>query len=224
MATACGLAVPASRTVSSHHPVSSTEESTVLKRISEGLYEAFTASLKEVGPSILFGNIVTSAVAAFLPAGGLALAVQLGGIHGRAAVLALALPLNFCEHAAVPLAIALQKAGATGGLAFAVLATLPGINVSSFGVVANFAGTVGALRVALAMWLSGLALSLIADFARFEVTQIGHGEAMLPEWYVYASKRIAGVAVSFILLRDLWELVQSKETSSCCSDKSCKAD
>ena len=46
----------------------------------------------------------TYAIVIFL--GGLALAVALGGVKGRAAVLLLALPLQFCEHAAVPLAAA----------------------------------------------------------------------------------------------------------------------
>ena len=49
---------------------------------------------------------------------------------------------------------ALQKAGATGGLSFAVLASLP-----------------AALQVLLMIWLCGISLSYIADFANAEVVQ-----------------------------------------------------
>merc|ERR1712146_766157 len=123
--------------------------------VGEGLKEAVTTSSDEVVPSVAFGFVMTSALTAFLPPGGLAGAAALGGFQGRAAVLLLALPLQFCEHAAVPLAAALRKAGASGGLAFSVLATMPSMNLTSYGVVASVAGAAGAVCVAIAVWVSG---------------------------------------------------------------------
>jgi uncharacterized membrane protein YraQ (UPF0718 family) len=66
---------------------------------------------------------------------------------------------------------ALQKAGATGGLSFAVLASLPAINSASIALVAQLAGLRAALQVLLMIWLCGISLSYIADFANAEVVQ-----------------------------------------------------
>merc|ERR1712232_555228 len=161
-ATAAGLAVPSSKGISSQHvETSDADQRSFAAHMLDGLREAVTTSSDEVAPSVVLGFIITSGLVAALPPGGLALAAGLGGFKGRAAVLFLAMPLQFCEHAAVPLAAALQKAGATGGLAFSVLATLPGMNASSLGVVASVAGAVGAARVAAALWLSGVLGSFV---------------------------------------------------------------
>ena len=69
------------------------------------------------------------------------------------------------------IAKALQKAGASGGLSFAVLAALPAINSASIAVVAQIGGVRAALQVLLMIWLCGIFLSYIADFANTEVVQ-----------------------------------------------------
>lgn len=69
------------------------------------------------------------------------------------------------------IAKALQKAGASGGLSFAVLAALPAINSASIAVVAQIGGLRAALQVLLMIWLCGTFLSYIADFANTEVVQ-----------------------------------------------------
>lgn len=69
------------------------------------------------------------------------------------------------------IAKALQKAGASGGLSFAVLAALPAINSASIAVVAQIGGLRAALQVLLMIWLCGIFLSYIADFANTEVVQ-----------------------------------------------------
>lgn len=56
-----------------------------------------------MGPSLLLGFSLTSLISAAMP-GGLA-AWATPGLLGRSAVTAMALPLQFCEHAAVPLAV-----------------------------------------------------------------------------------------------------------------------
>lgn len=64
---------------------------------------------------------------------------------------------------------ALQKAGATGGLSFAVLASMPAINSASIAVVAKMAGFRAASQVLLVIWLGGIALSYMADFLNAEI-------------------------------------------------------
>lgn len=192
-----------------------------LSRVKDGLKEAVTTSFDELVPSVGLGFALTAAITAFLPAGGLASASALGGAKGRAAVLLLAVPLQFCEHAAVPLAAALRKAGASGGLAFAVLATMPSMNLTSYGVVANVSGVFGAVRVAAAVWFSGFAVSFIADWAGFDVVQVGHGDAMLPEWYELTSKVIMAAVLAGAVVRWIKILVApaAEEVPSCCAGK-----
>jgi len=223
VASACGLAAPILPSISSRHRKISSENRGIFLRMYDGLSEAFTDSFAEVVPSILFGFVVTSALAAFFPSGGLAVAAALGGLRGRAAVLLVALPLQFCEHAAVPLAVALQNAGASGGLAFSVLATLPGVNMATFGVISTIAGIKGAVRVAFALWSCGLLGSFVADFMHVEVTKIGHAEEILPDWYVYSSRWIMGAVVLLTFFRKVSTFVDG-EASACCSEKSCKSD
>eukprot|EP00439_Symbiodinium_sp_Y106_P010860 s4125_g1.t1 len=95
---------------------------------------AFIEGLDEVLLPLLLGFFLTALLAVLLPAGGLAISSALGGLAGR-------------EHASVPLAVALQKAGASGGLAFAVLATVPAISTASAAVLWRVSGFSGAVRV-----------------------------------------------------------------------------
>jgi uncharacterized membrane protein YraQ (UPF0718 family) len=65
-----------------------------------------TDDFDEIAPSLMLGFSIASLFAALLPAGGLAQIALLGGLWGRASAIAVALPLQFCEHASVPLAVA----------------------------------------------------------------------------------------------------------------------
>eukprot|EP00438_Fugacium_kawagutii_P034873 Skav225569 [mRNA] locus=scaffold81:464620:465648:+ [translate_table: standard] len=84
---------------------SSHESHGCLQGIKSGLYEALTDDFDEVAPSLMLGFSLTALIAACLPPGGLAQVALLGGFWGRASAIALALPLQFCEHASVPLAV-----------------------------------------------------------------------------------------------------------------------
>merc|ERR1712129_500040 len=142
-----------------------------------------------------------------------------------AAVLAAALPMQFCEHAAVPLSMALQNAGASGGLAFATLATMPAINMASLGVVAHLAGMAAAVRVACTLWLCGFVGSFIADAAGIRLSIVGHGDSLLPEWYEHSSRFVMGAVMVFALMRlTRRSLFSATTTSSCCEAAGCKAD
>ncbi|CAK9035462.1 UPF0718 protein YcgR, partial [Durusdinium trenchii] len=185
------------------------------------LWETFTEDFEEILGSVLLGFALTSLLTALLPAGGLGTVASVGGpfsLSARAAVLAVALPLQFCEHAAVPLAVALQKAGATGGLAFATLASLPAINSASLAFIAHIAGGRSALQVLLSVWLFGMVLSYLADWAQLELLQVGHSEEGLPAWFVKLSKPLMGV----ISLGSLWRIAGhrwARDTKSRCKCK-----
>jgi len=225
IAIVSGLAVQISMSSPQHHKsVALDERGGLLPSLLGGLRESVTTSFDEVAPAVIFGFVLTSALTAFLPPGGLAAASALGGIQGRSAVLLLALPLQFCEHAAVPLAAALQKAGASGGLAFSVLATMPSMNMASYGVVASVAGPAGAVCVAAAVWLSGIACSFIGDWAGVNVVQIGNGDHMLPEWFKDPSQWIMGAIATFAVFRKLKQALGSDTSDSCCKEKTCKDD
>ena len=69
-----------------------------------GLRDAVTEGFDELLLPLLCGFAFASLLTAALP-GGLGAAV-LGGARGRAVMLALALPMQLCEHASVPVAVA----------------------------------------------------------------------------------------------------------------------
>ncbi|CAL1168224.1 unnamed protein product [Cladocopium goreaui] len=192
-----------------------------LQCVGRGLQEALTDDFDEIAPSLMLGFSIASLLAALLPAGGLAQIALLGGLWGRASAIAVALPLQFCEHASVPLAVALQKAGATGGLSFAVLASLPAINSASIALVAQLAGLRAALQVLLMIWLCGISLSYIADFANAEVVQVGHSHDGLPQWFVYISKPLMGVIASLSVWR-LSSFGTATRATGCSGCKGCK--
>mmetsp|Transcript_5584 Transcript_5584/g.11362 ORF Transcript_5584/g.11362 Transcript_5584/m.11362 type:complete len:331 (+) Transcript_5584:344-1336(+) len=188
-------------------------------RVLRGFWEAGTSTFDEVAPAVLFGFIVTAALVALMPQEGLGSAAALGGLGGRMVVLLLTLPLQFCEHAAVPLAIALQKAGASGGLAFAALATVPALNLASLGVVATLAGTVGAARAAAGLWLGGVAGSFAADALGLSVVRVGHGEGALPEWYERASLWAMGAISMGSVLRFALRRLAGGNSVHCCGSE-----
>lgn len=188
------------------------------QRLASGFKSAATETFDELAPAVAIGFAVTSAVTSLLPPGGLARVALLGGIPGRGAVLALALPLSFCEHAAVPLAAALQRAGAGSGLSFAMLATLPGVNMATFGVIGGIAGKAGAARVAAVIWAAGLAGSYLGDYMGAEVVLVGHEDSGLPEWYQHASQYVMGAILVCAAVRLVLRLVSPKKSSCCSTD------
>eukprot|EP00747_Dinoflagellata_sp_TGD_P028693 gnl/TRDRNA2_/TRDRNA2_133423_c1_seq1.p1 gnl/TRDRNA2_/TRDRNA2_133423_c1~~gnl/TRDRNA2_/TRDRNA2_133423_c1_seq1.p1 ORF type:complete len:275 (+),score=31.57 gnl/TRDRNA2_/TRDRNA2_133423_c1_seq1:115-825(+) len=194
-----------------------------------GLRTAATTNFDELFLSVAGGFAVTAAVIAFLPSGGLARAALLGGISGRAVVLLISVPLQFCEHAVVPLAAALQRAGASGGLAFAVLATVPGLNTGSLSIIAKIAGVTAAARVVIAVWLSGFLASYLADWAGAGVVQVGHSAEILPDWYVSTSRWVVLIIAACAVWRHRRLLLvtaeQKEDPNNCCEGRfSCKKD
>eukprot|EP00929_Paragymnodinium_shiwhaense_P093065 TRINITY_DN53122_c0_g1_i1.p1 TRINITY_DN53122_c0_g1~~TRINITY_DN53122_c0_g1_i1.p1 ORF type:complete len:425 (-),score=53.70 TRINITY_DN53122_c0_g1_i1:374-1648(-) len=174
-------------------------------------------SFDEVTPAVAFGFGLAAAVVAFLPAGGLSTAVALGGPVGRGALLLVSLPLQFCEHAAVPLAATLQRTGSSGGLAFSVLTTLPGMNAATFGVIATVAGFAGAMRATVAIWLCGFVGSYVADVFGAEVVPMGESEDLLPLWYQDSSRWVVGALFIVCVIRRIHRLSMGGHQESCCA-------
>jgi len=192
----------------------------MLRRCIDGIVEALTRGFEDVAPPVLLGLAAVSALAAAAPGGGLGPAVALGGVPARAAVLALSLPLQFCEHAAVPLASALGKGGASGGLAFAVLSTMPATSAGALAVLQRVIGLAGVARVAIAVWASGLMLSFAADAAGLQLQdQPGHNENPLPEWFVMGSQYVLGLSAVLALMRVLGARMRGlPAVAPCCKD------
>jgi len=221
VATVAGLAVPGALSAADEMDVHHLHEDQRSHHWEKGLSRALTTGFDEVALPLLFGFALTSLLEVTLPAGGLAASTALGGFGGRAAALGAALPLQFCEHASVPLAVAVQKAGATGGLAFAVLATLPSISAASAAVLLRVLGFLGVVRVLGAIWLCGLALSFVADGLSLSVEQVGHSDELLPTWFVTVSKPLMGViAVASVIRTVRSRLTQGHDNH--CHDHHCK--
>merc|ERR1712113_1055150 len=112
------------------------------------------------------------------------------------------------------------NAGASGGLAFSVLATLPSINIGSLTAIANFTSATCCARVIVTLWLSGMILSYAADWAGVEISQVGHSAEVLPEWYMGCSRWVVGlITVVSVVRRVLYR------SGDCCKPgKECKAE
>lgn len=107
---AAGLVVPCGRAVPYKAATSESDACTMshgggFQAVKKSFQEALTQDFDEVAPSLLLGFGVTSLLTAMLPSGGLAQIALLGGIWGRASAIAVSIPLQFCEHASVPLAV-----------------------------------------------------------------------------------------------------------------------
>lgn len=103
---AAGFVTPSHATTPTNQAASCSKSSHGwLQGIKTGLQEALTDDFDEVALSLMLGFSLTALIAALLPPGGLAQVAVLGGFWGRASAIALALPLQFCEHASVPLAV-----------------------------------------------------------------------------------------------------------------------
>lgn len=228
IAVATGLAMPRTAAVcgGQQEQVTPKQADPLARKLASSLREVFTTSFDDVAVSVGIGFTLTSALVAWLPPGGLGAAAAIGGVGGRAAVLAVALPMQFCEHASVPLAAALQTAGASGGLAFATLATMPSMNLASFGVVAHLGGSVAAVRVVAVLWLCGFLGSFAGDWAGVQVSPVGHGHGMLPSWYETASRWVMiAIAVCAVVRLISRKCISTIEPEACCgSSKPCKAD
>ena len=162
----------------------------------------------------------------------------------RVLVLAAALPLQVCEHTSVTIAAGVQKAGGSPGLAFAFLLAAPATNLASLFVLARPRGTEGdaasgsegrrasrlvVLRVALALVVAPLALSLAVDGARLDLlvqkeAEVAGSMPALPWWYASLSPWLAGALASAALLRAVRaRLGSSKRGQAEGHDKCCGA-
>ena len=103
---AAGFATPGAASSQGMASTWSDSSGSWLQRCKRSLVEAFTDDFDEIARPLILGFSLTSLTSTLFPTGGLAQMALLGGASGRALVLAGALPLQFCEHASVPLAIA----------------------------------------------------------------------------------------------------------------------
>lgn len=147
-----------------------------------GVWHALTDTFDEVAGWVALGLVVTAAITVYAPEGGAWL-----GKHAaaRVAVLTGTLPLQLCEHGTVTFAGALRRAGASGGTAFAFLISAPATNLATMALLLRRqpGGSLGVVRIASALVISGLAVSYLFDASgvQFEVMPAGHD---LPPWAV----------------------------------------
>jgi uncharacterized membrane protein YraQ (UPF0718 family) len=129
-------------------------------------------------------------------------------LASRVAVVVGALPFQLCEHGVVSFAQALQKAGASTGLAHAFLLCAPATNFASLGAVLRSCGNrpVAAVRSAAALCTAAVVLSYLTDaFLAKELSllaqpQPAHRLLVLPEWWRRASVYVCGTMVCASLL------------------------
>lgn len=205
MAVAAGLATPqgAQVDVKASTDAAKTAEKKerpgFLQRAYCGIRCAMTDDFDEVAPLVAAGLVCTAAITVYAPSHGVAFG---DNALGRMAVLVATLPLQLCEHGTVSFAHALRKAGATPGLAFAFLVSAPATNLATMALLMKrqSKGSVGVVRIALALTASALAVSYAFDKAGIGFVDMKPGHD-LPAWLVNSSLAMAGCLVLGSLLR-----------------------
>jgi len=102
---------------------------------------ALISTFEEVAPWVFLGIVATAACSIYFPASppdyerilsnNNSALTLLSTIASRALLLLATLPVQMCEHASVTFAVALQKAGASQGTAFAFLLSAPSTNLAT---------------------------------------------------------------------------------------------
>merc|ERR1712086_674943 len=154
-----------------------------------------------------------------------------GAVLGRLIILGGALPLQMCEHSVVTFALALQKAGASPGTAFAFLLSAPASNFATISLVLRHAGGASAaIRCGVVVVATAVSLSYISDAAGMDLAVQGEGDDSLPQWYVEGSVWAVGFLSLCSVLRFVVRQFGMEKRStgthqeSCCSDETCHGD
>jgi uncharacterized protein len=177
----------------------------------------------EIYPTVLTGLTLSTAALHYLPS------LTTYTTHQRILVLLAALPLQLCEHTSVTLAGAIQKAGGTPGLAFALLLSAPASNLPTLLMIARL-GTIPAAIVSATVLLStAIALSYTIDALEldFLASQSTGEMTALPTWWVQASPYLATSMFGLGFVQKLVTVGKDKKNHTngvgggdCCSAKS----
>mmetsp|Transcript_39565 Transcript_39565/g.77319 ORF Transcript_39565/g.77319 Transcript_39565/m.77319 type:complete len:479 (+) Transcript_39565:154-1590(+) len=203
-----------------------------------GVLSQLLETATDIFPLTLLGLVLSTAASHYLPA--LTSPFWTLGGHAhirefllRVGVLASALPLQLCEHTTVTLAAGVQKAGASAGLAFALLLAAPATNLPSLLFLARSSGACDRLtpvRVAVALAGTALVLSYGVDYWGVDmlIRQEAESESdmvALPELFIDASPWIAGSMLVAGIVRKLkMKWTQENECAACPSACESKKD
>jgi len=152
-----------------------------------------TEGFDEVAPWVAAGLVCTAAITVYAPKEG----VSFGDNPlGRLAVLMATLPLQLCEHGTVAFAHALRNAGASQGTAFAFLVSAPATNIATMALLMKRQprGSLGVVRIAVALSAMSLAVSYIFDASGVAFVDMKPGHD-LPDWLVKGSLYTYGLLV-----------------------------
>merc|ERR1711959_46237 len=158
---------------------------------------------EEIGFTVTVGFFITSAITIFVPMH-LFWRSDTAALVGRLVILGAALPLQMCEHSVVTFAVALQKAGASPGTAFAFLLSAPASNVATLSLVLRRAGGFyAACQCGLAVVAAAVSISYIADALGADLIAQGSASDAFPEWYVHGSVVIVAILALLSCLKFL---------------------
>lgn len=174
LAVAAGLAV--GRTVSASSSRSTSKEDTAMRQ-TRSLASAVASMCAELTPPLFVGVLLTQlahplvrTVTVGWPSFFSAAATMSGpgsSLAGRAIVVAIALPLQVCEHSVVTFARAIEKFGGSTGTAFAFMLVAPATNVATvLLLLRESGGTLGsaqAFRAVGAIITVAVAMSFLVD-------------------------------------------------------------
>jgi len=203
-----------------------------------GVISQLLETATDIYPLTFLGLVLSTSVSHYLPA--LTSPFWTLGGHGRVrefllriGVLASSLPLQLCEHTTVTLAAGVQKAGASAGLAFALLMAAPATNLPSLLFLARSSGSFDRrtpVRVAVALSGTALVLSYCVDYWGVDMLIRKEAESEsemvdLPKLFIDLSPWIAGsILVAGIVRKLKMKWTQEDECVACPSTCESKKD
>lgn len=153
---------------------------------------------------LFVGIVISAALTAFLPAGGLATVGLSSTLVATGAALLLSLPLYVCATASVPVAAALVTAGLPLGAALVFLMAGPATNAATIGAVKAAFGKRVVVRYLTTIIVGSVAFALLFD-ALFASTFVAGGHHHHHQaWWEAGSGIFLLAMVGFFAVRDGW--------------------
>lgn len=173
----------------------------------------------EIFPAVLLGLTLSTAALHFLPIfDRFGTSDATSSLWTKLGLLASAVPLQLCEHTAVTLAAAIQKAGGSPGLAFGFLLSAPAINMPSLLFLWSHGGTAVVVRVATSLVTTALVLAYVVDVNKmdFLAGQAAGEMPSLPKWFQGCSVYLTGGLVLAGLYRKYSTSSSQSTITPCC--------
>jgi hypothetical protein len=193
-----------------NEPTKSAREATLGRKLSKGIYYAFSDLLGDIAYYLLIGLIFSGIISALVPSEFFTNYLS-NEMMTMLIMLVVGIPMYVCASASTPIAAALILKGISPGAALVFLLAGPATNLSTMATVKKMLGRVSFISYLLSISLTALLLGFLlnAIYAYFNISMkvnIGTASEWVPEWLKYGS----AVILLPLLFRGLFKEVLNR--------------